>query len=165
MYIHTYIPYMCAIFSIFFLYYVHSYQETYKFKAMRGFACDRHLFGLYLMAKYTKMNPLPTFLQGNVRLECVCVVCVYVCVECVCVCCVCVCVCCVCVCVCVVCVHACMHVCVHACMHACVHRLWCVCEGIIGWVGVHVWCTGVGYYKHTCILNLLSTYVELGYVL
>jgi carnitine O-palmitoyltransferase 1 len=41
------------------------YQETYKFKAMRGFACDRHLFGLYLMAKYTKMNPLPTFLQGN----------------------------------------------------------------------------------------------------
>ena len=44
----------------------HSVQERNKFLAMRGQGFDRHLFGLYLMAKYLKLDPFPAFLNGNV---------------------------------------------------------------------------------------------------
>ena len=43
-----------------------SVQERNKFLAMRGQGFDRHLFGLYLMAKYLKLDPFPAFLNGNV---------------------------------------------------------------------------------------------------
>lgn len=43
-----------------------SVQERSKFLAMRGQGFDRHLFGLYLMAKHLKLDPFPAFLNGNV---------------------------------------------------------------------------------------------------
>lgn len=42
---------------------------------MRGLGIDRHLFGLYIVAKGMKMDPLPKFFQdkvdtGNSRIMC-----------------------------------------------------------------------------------------------
>lgn len=36
---------------------------------MRGLGIDRHLFGLYIVAKGMKMDPLPKFFQDKVDTE------------------------------------------------------------------------------------------------
>ena len=42
------------------------YQERYKFEAMRGMGIDRHLFGLYVIAKWLNVDPLPRLFQDKV---------------------------------------------------------------------------------------------------
>lgn len=42
------------------------YQCQYKFEAMRGLGVDRHLFGLYLVAKGMNLDPLPRMFQDKV---------------------------------------------------------------------------------------------------
>lgn len=50
---------------------VYRYQEKYKFEAMRGMGIDRHLFGLYIIAKWLKLDPLPKlFLDEVSHLSC-----------------------------------------------------------------------------------------------
>ncbi|XP_065912520.1 carnitine O-palmitoyltransferase 1, muscle isoform-like [Dysidea avara] len=39
------------------------YQEQYKFEAMRGLGIDRHLFGLYLIAKGLNIKPFPKLFE------------------------------------------------------------------------------------------------------
>lgn len=47
------------------------YQEKYKFEAMRGMGIDRHLFGLYIIAKWLKLDPLPKLFCDEVsQLSC-----------------------------------------------------------------------------------------------
>lgn len=41
------------------------YQERYKFEAMRGMGIDRHLFGLYVIAKWLNVDPLPRLFQDK----------------------------------------------------------------------------------------------------
>ncbi|XP_003384970.2 PREDICTED: carnitine O-palmitoyltransferase 1, liver isoform-like isoform X2 [Amphimedon queenslandica] len=41
------------------------YQEQYKFEAMRGMGVDRHLFGLYIVAKWLKMDPMPEIFEDE----------------------------------------------------------------------------------------------------
>ena len=43
------------------------YQCKYKFEAMRGLGVDRHLFGLYIVAKGMNMDPLPRMFQDKVQ--------------------------------------------------------------------------------------------------
>ena len=43
------------------------YQCDYKMEAMRGMGVDRHLFGLYIMAKGLKMDPMPKMFTDKVR--------------------------------------------------------------------------------------------------
>ena len=43
-----------------------SYQFDYKMEAMRGMGVDRHLFGLYVIAKGLKMDPLPKMFTDKV---------------------------------------------------------------------------------------------------
>lgn len=45
------------------------YQERYKLEAMRGMGVDRHLFGLYVVAKGMKMDPLPRIFRDKVPLS------------------------------------------------------------------------------------------------
>ena len=45
------------------------YQERYKREAMRGMGVDRHLFGLYVVAKGMKMDPLPRIFRDKVLLS------------------------------------------------------------------------------------------------
>ena len=45
------------------------YQEQYKLEAMRGMGIDRHLFGLYVIAKGMKMDPLPRLFRDKVLLS------------------------------------------------------------------------------------------------
>lgn len=42
------------------------YQEGYKFQAMRGMGIDRHLFGLYVIAKWLKIDPMPRIFEDKV---------------------------------------------------------------------------------------------------
>ena len=42
------------------------YQCKYKFEAMRGLGVDRHMFGLYVVAKGMNMDPLPRMFQDKV---------------------------------------------------------------------------------------------------
>lgn len=42
------------------------YQYDYKMKAMRGMGVDRHLFGLYIIAKGLKMDPMPKMFTDKV---------------------------------------------------------------------------------------------------
>ena len=42
------------------------YQCKYKFEAMRGLGVDRHMFGLYVVAKGMNMDPLPKMFQDKV---------------------------------------------------------------------------------------------------
>ena len=43
------------------------YQCDYKMEAMRGMGVDRHLFGLYIVAKGLKMDPMPKMFTDKVR--------------------------------------------------------------------------------------------------
>ena len=45
------------------------YQEQYKFEAMRGMGVDRHLFGLYIVAKWLKMDPMPEIFTDKVKMQ------------------------------------------------------------------------------------------------
>ncbi len=45
---------------------LHRYQCDYKMEAMRGMGVDRHLFGLYVMAKGLKMDPMPKMFTDKV---------------------------------------------------------------------------------------------------
>ena len=45
------------------------YQEQYKFEAMRGKGVDRHLFGLYIVAKWLKMDPMPEIFTDKVKMQ------------------------------------------------------------------------------------------------
>jgi hypothetical protein len=38
-------------------------------EAMRGMGVDRHLFGLYVIAKGLKMDPMPRMFRDKVRRE------------------------------------------------------------------------------------------------
>ena len=42
------------------------HQEWYKFQAMRGMGIDRHLFGLYVIAKWLKLDPMPRIFEDKV---------------------------------------------------------------------------------------------------
>ena len=47
--------------------YLFRYQCKYKFEAMRGLGVDRHMFGLYIVAKGMNMDPLPRMFQDKVQ--------------------------------------------------------------------------------------------------
>ena len=47
-------PYHIIFFKLF------SVQSKYKLEAMRGMGVDRHLFGLYVVAKGLKLDPMPS---------------------------------------------------------------------------------------------------------
>ena len=42
-------------------------QHQYKMEVMHGLGVDRHLFGLYCVAKGTNMDPLPDIFTDKVR--------------------------------------------------------------------------------------------------
>jgi len=54
-----------SLFSPFFFHDL-SLQNKYKMEAMRGQGVDRHLFGLYCVAKGTNMDPLPDLFTDKV---------------------------------------------------------------------------------------------------
>ncbi len=41
-------------------------QCSYKMEAMRGLGVDRHLFGLYIVAKGMKLDPMPKLFTDKV---------------------------------------------------------------------------------------------------
>ena len=43
-----------------------SQQEKRKFEAMRGMGIDRHVFGLYIISQWLKMDPLPDLFTDKV---------------------------------------------------------------------------------------------------
>ena len=43
-----------------------SAQYKYKLEAMRGLGVDRHLFGLYIVAKGLKLDPMPKLFTDKV---------------------------------------------------------------------------------------------------
>ena len=42
------------------------YQYKYKMEAMRGLGVDRHLFGLYIVAKGMNLDPMPKMFTDKV---------------------------------------------------------------------------------------------------
>jgi len=42
------------------------YQQQYKMEAMRGMGVDRHLFGLYVVAKGMNLDPMPKMFEDKV---------------------------------------------------------------------------------------------------
>ena len=46
-----------------------SLQCRYKMEAMRGLGVDRHLFGLYCVAKGTNTDPLPDLFTDKVNMK------------------------------------------------------------------------------------------------
>ena len=48
------------------LYNVCRYQCNYKMEAMRGMGVDRHLFGLYIVAKGMNLDPMPKMFSDKV---------------------------------------------------------------------------------------------------
>ena len=42
------------------------YQQKYKMEAMRGLGVDRHLFGLYVVARGMKLDPMPKMFTDKV---------------------------------------------------------------------------------------------------
>ncbi len=56
------IPAICGLVTFF----APRYQQRYKMEAMRGMGVDRHLFGLYVVAKGMKMDPMPKMFTDKV---------------------------------------------------------------------------------------------------